>query len=279
MGVKRTVLRLAAVATTAGVLVAAPQLASSAATRVAPTISIKARSELPKITGDVLVIYKSRKFGPAHVTGTVSGATSGQVLRLYARQFPFKKAAAPVGSPVTITGSPQPYSFLVKPTLATRYTAELFATSTSTTPLATSATDIVYVAANTAAHGPRPLHCSLGTCHQTWRLTTVVPASALRTEMHKRWFVYFGIRFSRTGSLLPKSLRLGAGHPVLSAPRRVNGHEYAVTLKFTFHVSGPYRYQFFPCQKDTEAKDGLNLPGHHGCGTLKVISRTRLYLG
>ena len=55
---------------------------------------------------------------------------------------------------------------------------------------------------------------------------------------------------------------------------------YAVTIKFTFRIGNRgYFYEFNACQPDTEAKDGLNLPGHHGCGTLKEISSKRPYLG
>ena len=66
----------------------------------------------------------------------------------------------------------------------------------------------------------------------------------------------------------------------MSRPRKINPQEYAVTIKFTFRIGNDgYRYWFFPCQRDTVAKDGLNLPGHHGCGTLHEIGSTRLYLG
>jgi hypothetical protein len=60
----------------------------------------------------------------------------------------------------------------------------------------------------------------------------------------------------------------------------VNGHEFAVTLTFSFFIGNHgYHFLFTACQRDTEAKDGLNLPGHHGCGTLRSVSRHRAYLG
>jgi hypothetical protein len=54
---KRTAFRIAAAALVAGGI-AAPQLPALATGRAAPTITIAAKSELPKITGDVLVIWR-----------------------------------------------------------------------------------------------------------------------------------------------------------------------------------------------------------------------------
>jgi hypothetical protein len=176
-----------------------------------------------------------------------------------------------------------PYSFTVTPTLATRYQVKLFASTTAHVRQAASARAIVYVAANLRAlggsscnrPGQRPV------CHQTWRLRLFVPPSTLRTEMPKRWFVYFGLKLSATGEpSRPKFLKLGAGNPRVSGPRKVSAQEYAVTIKFTFRIGNKgYFYEFDPCQRDTEGKDGLNLPGNHGCGTLKVIRSNRPYTG
>ncbi len=66
----------------------------------------------------------------------------------------------------------------------------------------------------------------------------------------------------------------------MSRAKKINAHEYEVTITFTFRIGNDgYFYAFRACQRDTEAKDGLNLPGQHGCGTLKVISVKRPYLG
>jgi hypothetical protein len=278
---KRIALKLALIALMASAIGAgtAPAFATA---RSAPTITIVAKSAIPKITGDVLVIWRSAADGSATISGTVTGGSSGEVLRLYAKQFPFTQAPKVVGK-ITTSGPTQPYSFTVAPGLATRYQAKLFATSTSHVSLAASPTVAVFVHAafharggsSCNAPGQRPV------CHQTWHLHIFVPPSTLRTEMPKRWFIYFGINLSRTGEPpLPKILKLGAGNPRVSRPVKINAHEYAVTIKLSFRIGNDgYHYAFNPCQRDTEAKDGLNLPGHHGCGTLKEIRRTRQYLG
>jgi len=272
----RTALRIAAAALVAGGI-AAPQLPALAAPRAAPTITIAAKSNIKKITGDVLVIWRSAADKSATIKATVTGATAGQDLRLYAQPFPFKKAPAEIQH-TTVT-SATTYSFTVTPGLATKYKVKLFATSSGGTALAASPKVIVYVAADAHARGGSI--CGRPVCHQTWHLHVFVPPSTLRTEMPKRWFVYFGLNLSRTSEPPPpRILKLGAGNPRVSRPTRVNGHEYAVTIKFSFRIgNNGYFYSFFPCQRDTEAKDGLNLPGHHGCGTLKEISSKTRYLG
>lgn len=279
MRIKRTGFGIAAIAMTAG-LITVPQLPALAAARTT-TISITATSGL-KVTGDVLVVFKT-KAGSASISGAVSSTTSGQVLKLFAQQFPFKKAPAPLGSPVTMpTGSATPYSFKVTPTLATHYKVELFQ-SDGTTLVAGSATTTVFVAAASRVRGVRTCNRpgNRPVCHQTVRLRTTVPASTLRIEKAKKWYVYFGLSLRRVGiPPAPKFLRLGAGSARVSRARRVSASQYEVTITFTFRVDNDgYFWLFFPCQKDTEAKDGLNLPGHHGCGSLKVISSRRVYLG
>ena len=268
-----------AVAAVTGALVAAPQVPAFAATRTTVTISITAKSALPKVTRDVWVIYRS-SWGSATISGTISTGTAGQAVQLFAQRFR-AKMPTPLGSPVVLstTGTALPYSFKVTPTLATHYTVELFTDSTESMPaLATSAPATVYVAAHHKFSGGN--RCARPTCHETYHLRVVLPASALRTEKAKKWYVYFGIRYSRTGIPLPRTLRLGAGHVHVSPPRRISSHAFAVTLTFSFFIGNRgARWAFFPCTKDTEAKDGLGLPGHHGCGTLRTVSINRVYLG
>jgi hypothetical protein len=167
----------------------------------------------------------------------------------------------------------------VTPTIATRYTVELFTDSSESTPaLATSAAVKVFVVSHHKFSGGN--RCARPTCHETYRLKVLLPASTLRIEKAKKWYVYFGIRYSNTGIPVPRTLRLGAGHVHVSAPRKVNSHEFAVTLTFSFFIGNHgARWVFWPCTKDTETKDGLGLPGHHGCGTLRSVSINRVYLG
>jgi hypothetical protein len=272
-------IRIAAVALAAGVVTITQLPALAAAPSTSPAITIAATSHLRKVTGDVSVVYQAGKYANASISGTVTGAASGDVLRLLARQFPYKKAAAPLGSPVPLTSSAStPYSFTVTPTLATRYEVELFATATSTTPLASSAVSTVYVEEQ-YRWGPSA-YCSRTSCHYAVHLWVIVPPSALKAERTKRWFVYFGLRFSASGTLLPKTLRLGAAHIRVSRVRKLSNHEYEATITFSYTVPrrGRYQWEIAACQKNSEAKDGLNLPGKHGCGN-KLVSGTVSYLG
>lgn len=270
-----------AVAALAGGLVFGylPTIASAAPT---PKISIAAKSKLTgvtKATGDVLVVFSDGQFSKATISGSIANGTAGEIAKLYAQQFPFKKLAVPVGAPIRLsrTGTSS-YSFSVTPTFATHYKVRLFA-SNGTTFLTTSPTVSVYDASlGLGFVGVK--RCHRPVCHETLHFNTVVPPSALHSEMTKKWYFYFGINLSRTGApRAPKTLRLGAGSAHLLSTRKVNGHEYAVSWSYTFRI-GNDGYFWLPaiCQRDIEAKDGLNLPGHHSCGNRTIPSNIP-YLG
>lgn len=273
-------LTAAAVAAVAGIA-QAPALAAPATTA---TISISAKSALKPVTGDVLVVFRAGKFATAQIKGSVTGATSGQVLQLFAKQFPFKKAAVKLDAPVTLnpTSSSTPYSFQVTPTLATHYRVELFTDTTETTLVAQSAVQVVFVAArghvggfrSCNRRGQRPV------CHQRIHFTLTVPASTLRTERHKTWHLYFGLKLSRTGiPSRPKTLKLNGGHARVVSTKKLNSQQYAMTMTLSFRVGNDgYFFLVNACQKDTESVDGLNLPGHHSCGN-RFISSKLPYLG
>jgi hypothetical protein len=267
-----------AVAVVAGAVLAAPQLPALATPATTPTITIAAKSTFQKVTGDVFVVYRAGSASSATISGSIASATAGEIVKVYAKQFPFSTAAAPVGTPITLsTTGTDPYSFSVTPTLATRYKVELFA-SDGTTLLAVSPRVTVFVAVHSILSGGG--RCARPTCSQTYHYRTVLPALAFRIERSKRWYSYFGVRLNATHiPPAPRTIRLGAGHVRVSATRKLNGHEYAVTFTFRFFIGrNAAHWAFNFCQKDTEAKDGLGLPGHHGCG-LTFISSHRYYLG
>jgi eukaryotic-like serine/threonine-protein kinase len=236
------------------------------------SIPLTATSALPAATGDVYVVYQGGKDASAQVSGEVPGAASGEVARLYAQQFPYSAAPAPAGS-VTLqqAGSTAMYAFPVTPTLATRYQVKLFKNSTATTPLAISATTIIYVVwsgSKTYAQS-----CSGLVCHFTATFRIPVTPSALNAEMSKQWYVYFGLNLSPSGPPgLPTSLQLGAGDPVLTAPQRISANEFGRSITFTFQDTNNeyFRDAFQFCTKDTEAEDGIGLPGPHGCGAQSI---------
>jgi hypothetical protein len=276
----RRVLSLAAAAVTFAALTALQLPALAAPAVSTPAISLTAKSARPSVTGDVWVVWRASKFDVATLSGAVTGGTKGQVIEIFAQQFPYKAPPAQLGAAIPVTGASTKYSVRATPGLATHYRAELFASTSGGTPLATSPAATVYVAKSTKFRGGGPCR-QRPVCHQTVRLTVSVPASTLRTERAKRWYVYFGLNLSATGEPRPpRFLKLGAGHPKVSAVRKVSATEFTLAISVSFRIgSKGYYWSLGACTKDTEKTDGLNLPGGHGCGTAKVISRKRVYLG
>lgn len=265
-----------AVVVLAGGLAAASGTPALAAPAASPTVTIAANSQFRPVTGDVFVVFNTGKYAKAQIHGNISRASSKGVARLFAQPFPFSSAPKSVGS-VTLTGSTMPYSFTVTPTLATRYRVELFANSKSAKPLAESAVSTVYVSNLQVPSGLSK--CSRPVCHENLRVTEFVPASALKDEMAKRWYFYFGLNLSRTGiPPQPKVLTLDT-HATISRATRTSAGSFARTISWSFRIGNDRYYPLASlCTKDTEATDGLGLPGHHGCGNSK-ISATVEYLG
>jgi hypothetical protein len=264
-------------------LVAVAEPPALGAPTTTPTISIFAKSTQKQVTGNVFVFFRSGTASSAMIKGSVSGTTDGQVLQLFAQQFPFKKAPVALGSPITVAGTGMPYTFSVTPALATRYHVELFTDSTETTVAATSAVRVVYVVSrgrwsrvqSCNRRGQRPV------CHQRVHLKVTVPPSTLRAEQRKRFHLYFGLKLDRSGREPgpPKQLKLGAGHGRVVSVKKLNAAQYLATMTFSFRVDhAGYYFVIDACQKDTEPTDGLNLPGHHGCGD-RIISIKIPYLG
>jgi hypothetical protein len=158
------------------------------------------------------------------------------------------------------------FQFQVTPILATRYTARVFASATASTPVGTSRVATVYVAVG-GSSGKSPA-CTRPVCHLAVTTTNFVPPPALQTEMAKPWSAYFAVALSTTTQPpAPPMLALGAGHPVISAPHQVAPNEYTEDITFTFTIGNDgYTWDWAACARDTEAIDGLGLPGSHGCG-------------
>src|SRR5579862_267117 len=92
-----------------------PGLASAAG----PTITIAAKSKLKPVTGFVYVKYRQGADATAKIRGSIAGAAAGDVAKVFAQRFPYRKAPVLVGSK-TLSSSSGHYSFTVTPTLATR---------------------------------------------------------------------------------------------------------------------------------------------------------------
>ena len=96
------------------------------------------------------------------------------------------------------------------------------------------------------------------------------PSGPLAAESHKRWYFYFDLDTKLPK--FPKFFRLDRSASAAKA-RKLNASEYevAISLPFSSSLANPAPCAFWvPCTKDAVTKDGIGLPGHHGCGTPEV---------
>ena len=168
------------------------------------------------------------------------------------------------------------------PSLATRYYVELFPSSSATAPLARSRTVTIYVTRDVT--GGRPSKCANPLCPAAVHLHVFVPASAMGTELSKRWYAYLAppgaaVKLQLLDPRSPMASQLlKKVSPQIGAPRRVSATELDLTLRFPSGY-GPVLtlWHFAACTADTETRDGLGLPGHHQCGAAAVPPAS--YLG
>jgi hypothetical protein len=242
-------------------------------------VPMSVTSRLQPVTRNIYVVYRDGRYASAQVHGQITGTTSGEVARLYAQQFPYSRAPVPVGSvilePASGTAS---YAFTVTPTLATRYRVKLFRSSTANTPLGSSAVSTVYVTVTGISDAART--CQRPVCHEALHLRVKVPAAAMSTELAKQWYPYFAVRLAPGKSpAAPRILRLGAASPRVTPSRRVSRTEFRLTYRFSFRVGDhAYNWNQALCARDTEARDGIGLPGGHTCGDKQVLASAP-YLG
>jgi serine/threonine-protein kinase len=239
---------------------------------------ITATSDATPVNGQVWVTYQAGKDADAQIRGEIKSTASGEVARLYAQPFPYRSAPAPAGSQdLRPAGLTTRYAFQVRPSLATRYTVELFRSSTATTPLASSASQTVYVSKNWT--WSKPQSCNSSTCREMIKLRVLVPSSALKSELTQKVYPYFGLELGRIQEpAAPEWLQLGAGDPHVTT-RQVSADEFDMTISFSFRIGNhAFAWNWNACQMDTEALDGLGLPGHHGCGDQRIPTSPN-YLG
>jgi Protein kinase domain len=240
---------------------------------------VAARSAFPPVTGEVFVEFRGGTQASAELSGEIRHVTSGEVAQLDAQPFPYRRAPVPVGSVILRpAGTTARYAFRVTPILATRYRVEVFGSSTAASPLASSAVRTIYV--TTGGTSGNAQTCARPVCHETLPVQVLVPASALSAEISKPWYLYFNISLS-PGKVppAPATLLLGAGGARVTASRRISADEFERTITFSFRVGNDaYNWNWTSCNKDTEAEDGIGLPGQHGCGDRSVLAAA-VYLG
>jgi len=245
------------------------------------TVPIAAASST-SVTGDAVVYYNLAGYAQATISGTIKDAAAGQVVRLYARQFPYTGAPVLAGTAtLSPAGGAARYSFKVTPTLATRYQAELFSGPAAATPVGESAATTVYV-----APGSPYVHvsCSIDNpvCSIKVAETFYVPAALVAKEMAKHWYVYFGVNIQPGATMppLPSTLQLGGSGITIGNPQRTGSNSFTLTVSYQYNRgTDASNAEWWPCTPDTEAQDGLGLPGSHGCGTKTAIPASTQYLG
>jgi hypothetical protein len=256
-----------------------------AARAAATKISITASSNLPIVTHDVWTLFgdTTGSSDAATLTGTVTGAPSKSMARLMARVFPYKKAPSKLASePLTSSAGISTYSFQVVPALATRYFVEIF--SSSSKRLAKSSTVTVYVSAYAGVSSSTPVTSCNATgqrpvCHQHFEVLVSVPASLESSMSSRHRYDYFGLKLSPTKEPAPPKYLLLAKGWTLTVPKKISSTTYEFSISFSFTVgTDGYYFDWNLCTKDTEPKNGLGLPGSHGCGTHKILADTP-YLG
>lgn len=262
----------AVVAAACGLAGAGAGAGTAAASPAAANVTIGTKSGLPKISGHTLVVFLSSK-RTATVSGSVTGAASGDVATLLAERF-HAGTYQPVGTPVTLepAGGTAHYSFKVRPTVATSYKVQVTGSGSGISPART-----VYVTPHASVTGKRS--CSRPVCHIKLRVWVKVPTLAYQTEAAKHWYLYSRLRLASVREpAAPKVLKLNRSASA-SRPRKLHSFEFVVTIRYKFGIGNrAYRWRVNFCTKDTEATDGIGLPGHHGCGN-KWISATPAYLG
>lgn len=273
----RALRRATLVAIAGGAAIVAQFAAIAPAHAAGPTITIAATSKIAPVTNDVVVVFYGGAYSHATIHGTISGAAAGEVATLFAQQFPFSKPPAKAGS-ITLTAASATYSFTVTPNLYTKYAVRVFASSTATAPLGTSAVQNLYVAAGGSSNKDQT--CGRPVCHETFRVYWNVPNAALSTEMGKHVYPYFGLFLDPNKEPPPPNwLYLNGGHASVAKARRINAFTFETTITYSFTIGNDgYFWLWTACVKDTVYKDGLGLPGSHGCG-LSRIPRTTRYLG
>ncbi len=275
----RPIARGGAALALAGCLLATGLTAASATASGQVSVTISARSHA-LVYGHTLVVYRYPKWTTAVLSGDIIGGSAGQQATLLAQPFPFVSPFAPTGSPVSVSGSSQLYSFTVQPDIATKYEVQVTKTGDAGDVLGTSPVQIIYVSLQPVLGAGSSKSCTRPVCQLTYHVLVKVPPLSYSTEAAKHWFPYFAINFSTVGTPpAPKYVTLDRSASVTAA-QRLSRTEYEVTVRYLYNV-GPtmgFHWAWNVCARDAYLTDGLGLPGHHGCGNQRIPVKFR-YLG
>jgi eukaryotic-like serine/threonine-protein kinase len=219
---------------------------------------------------DTSVVSVSAAYANAKFSGEIKDATTGEIVRLYAQQFPYTSAPAPIES-VTLNpvGGTATYSFTVTPTLATRYQIRLLRSATATTPLATSVIRTVYVAGFELYGTYAPCPSQQAVCHLTIKTIYYRPPAVLLAEMSAQKYLYLGFSPASDDNP-PTSMQVETNGVVFSKPQRIADNAYDITVSFSYNTSDGALRSMGICPRAAEAQDGFGLPGPPLCGADRI---------
>jgi hypothetical protein len=246
-----------------------------------PAITVSAATANNAVDGNVYVYYRVKGLANATITATVSHGTKGEVAELTAQPYPFTAPPTAVAS-AKITGAHQRLSFpQVAPSLATRYRVKIVRSSGASSALATSPARTVYVAL-IAHYRYRQKTCPRPQCFVTIVFTVPVAQAALRAELAKHVYVYWGINLRTRGPEPPDptTLKLQEQLRTTDPTGHMRRGVYKVTLAFKFTVNqDAFRYHWNICTKADVSADGIGLPGPSQCGNPSISAQHPGYLG
>jgi hypothetical protein len=140
----------------------------------------------------------------------------------------------------------------------------------------TSAAQTVYVIPDITVTGSTA--CGRPTCTGELIVTARYPESAFPTESVKHLRLYGGIRQSADGTPAePDQLHLSGWPDHAVSNQDLGTVRYNVGYQFDVGTEG-YQWKINYCTPDSEATDGIGLPGRHGCGN-QAVSAAAPYLG
>jgi hypothetical protein len=273
--------RLAVIITTAGglSLAGAGTALAGGAVRSDLSVTIGTTSTFVPVDGDTLVRYGAPfPEQTADVSGTVTGIPAGlATLTITLLAKPFGTTAySSAAEPATLkpVGGSAPYTFPVRPVVATSY--EVAISATAATGALTSAATTVYVIPDITVTGVK---CARPACSGQLVITSKIPPAAFTAESAKKLDVYRGLReqADRTPDA-PATLTLSGTASHVVRDTATSTVQYSVKYGFKIGATDGYQWKINYCTADTESADGIGLPGSHNCGD-KTISTDLPYLG
>jgi predicted lipoprotein with Yx(FWY)xxD motif len=242
--------RILALAAVVAAISAAVAGTSIAASGTSATLTANKR-----VAGLAAVVYGSsiKLSGHENLTGS-------KTYDIQAETWPFKSGFSTIKSGTT-SGD---YSVVVTPSHATKYRVVI-----GNGPTSHALT--VYVLDKRLSMSCNLCHLSNSPGTHTLTVTARFRRPPGPTGSKGPVYLYYALNQS---SVTPDVL-----NQVASAPRHFSGDTFSFTVSYTVQFpNATFRFGEAFCWKDDEARSGVGLPGHHGCGNA-TINRLQHYIG